>query len=85
MKEFKDAFIRDNAHYFLLGYLHDTDFEPIYRRHLEKYDEKSGLPIFKSSWLTKDQVFELLKEALEYYENTTENITLESIEKYGER
>ena len=82
MKEFKDALILDNVHYFLLGYLHDTGFEPIYRRKLEKYDEKSGFPIFKSSWLTKDQVFELLQEAIEYYKNNTKEISLENIDKY---
>ena len=85
MKEFKDAFINDNVHYFLLGYINETNFEPIYKRHLEKYDEKTGRPMFKSNWLTKEQVFELLQEALEYYKKTSEEITLENIEKYAER
>ena len=83
MKEFKDAFIMDNAHYFLLGYLQDTKFEPIYKRKLEKYDEVTGFPIFTISWLTKEQVFELLNEAIEYYKSHAEEITLENIDKYS--
>lgn len=83
MKEFQDAFIMDNVHYFLLGYLHDTGFEPIYKRKLEKYDQKTGLPIFSTEWLTKEQVFELLNEALEFYKSHTEEITLENIEKFS--
>lgn len=82
MKEFKDTLIHDNVHYFLLGYLHDTAFEPIYRRKLEKYDENTGRPQFTTEWLTKDQVFELLAEAIEYYKKNTKEITLENIEKY---
>ena len=82
MKEFKDAFISDNAYYFLLGYLNETKFQPIYNRHLEKYDEKTGHPTFCTSWMTKEQAFELLEEAIKYYFTMTEEITLENIEKY---
>ena len=82
MKEFKDALISDNIHYFLLGYLHDTKFEPIYKRKLEKYDEKTGFPQFRTEWLTKEQVFELLQEALDFYKNDTKEISLENIETY---
>lgn len=82
MKEFKDALISDNIHYFLLGYLDDTKFEPIYKRKLEKYNEKTGFPIFCTEWLTKEQVFELLQEALDFYKNDAKEISLENIETY---
>lgn len=82
MREFKDTLIADNVHYFLLGYLHDTGFEPIYKRKLEKYDEKTGHPQFSTEWLTKDQVFGLLQEALEFYKNDAKEVTLENIDKY---
>lgn len=85
MKEFKDAFISDNAYYFLIGYLNETDFEPIYRRHLEKYDPSTGRPQFHSEWLTEEQFFDILQEAVEYYKAHAEDITLDNIEKYGEK
>lgn len=85
MKTIKDKFVPDDLWYFVLAYLDRTRYQPIYDRHLEKYDEKTGFPVFTISWLTSDIFEELAHEAVLYYMQKMEDITLENIDKYGDK
>ena len=66
MKEIKDRFVPANAWYFVCGYLNDTRYEPIFRRHLERYSDEAKdmygnpTPMYKMAWMD----FELFKEIL---------------------
>jgi len=85
MKAIKDKFVPDDIWYFVLGYLNRTMYQPIYDRKLEKYDPKTGFPMFTMDWLPYD-VFEVLAhEAVLYYMHHAEDITEENIDKYAER
>lgn len=85
MKEIKDKFVPDHAWYFVLAYLHDTRFQPIYDRKLEKYDEKTGFPVFQIGWVDWETFKELLNEAVAYFTEHAEDITEENIDKYAEK
>jgi len=85
MKAIKDKFVQSDIWYFVLSYLHDTNYAPIYRRKLEKYDEKTGRPMFKMDWLDMKTFEELAKEAVTWYCTIrTEEMTEENIEKFAE-
>ena len=85
MKTIKDKFVPDDLWYFVLAYLNRTRYQPIYDRHLEKYDEKTGFPQYSMSWMESD-LFEILAhEAVIYYMQHMEDITLENIDKYGDK
>ena len=88
MKEIKDRFVPANAWYFVCGYLNDTRYEPIFRRHLERYsDEEKDMygnptPMYKMAWMDFDLFKEILHEAGEYYASKAEEMTEENIEKF---
>lgn len=90
MKEIKDRFVRSNAWYFVIGYLNDTHYEPILRRHLERYDENNkdmyGHPTwsYHMEWMDFELFKEIFQEALAYYTSTAEEMTDENIKKYFE-
>lgn len=85
MKEIKDKFVPDILWYLVSEYLHDTYFAPIYRRKLEKYDEKTGRPYFSLKWVDFKTFDELTKEALNWFWLSCEDITEETIDKYAEK
>ena len=89
MKALKDKFVSDHLWYLVLAYLHNVKFKWVYDRHLERYDESlpvhQRFPQFQLEWLTYDQFQELVKDAVEHFQNQTEDITEETIEKYAEK
>lgn len=86
MKPLKDKFVSDYLWYLVLSYLHEVKFKWVYDRHLERYDESvpihRRLPMFKLEWLDYGQFQELVKDAVEHFQNQTEDITEENIDKY---
>ena len=91
MKEIKDRFVPANAWYFVIGYLNDTRYEPILKRHLERYDENVkdmyGHPTWRyhMEWMDFELFKELLQEAFEFYTSNAVEITEETIGKYAEK
>ena len=91
MKEIKDRFVPANAWYFVCGYLNDTRYEPIFRRHLERYSDEAKdmygnpTPMYKMAWMDFELFKEILREAGDYYASKAEEMTDENIEKYLER
>jgi len=89
MKALKDKFVSDHLWYLVLSYLHQVKFKWVFDRHLERYDESLPIhqrfPQFQLEWLTYDQFQELVKDAVEHFQNQTEDITEETIEKYAEK
>ena len=83
MKEIKDKFVSDHLFYLVLAYLDATDYEPIYKRKLEKYESNLTPPIFSLTWVDYSVFKELVSEAVSYFESKSEDITEETIEKYG--
>ena len=83
MKELKDKFVSDHLYYLVLQYINDTEFEPIYKRHLERYESNLTPPTFSLSWVDYSVFKELVSEAVSYFESKSEEITEETIEKYG--
>lgn len=86
MKALKDKFVSDHLWYLVLAYLNQVKFKWVYDRHLERYDESvpihRRLPMFKLEWLDYGQFQELVKDAVEHFQNQTEDITKENIDKY---
>lgn len=86
MKPLKDKFVSDHLWYMVLSYLNEVRYKWVYDRHLERYDETvpvhRRLPMFKLEWLNYEQFKELVKDAVEHFENQTEDITEENIDKY---
>ena len=86
MKALKDKFVSDHLWYLVLAYLNQVKFKWVYDRHLERYDESvpihRRLPMFKLEWLDYGQFQELVKDAVEHFQNQTEDITEENIDKY---
>lgn len=91
MKEIKDRFVPANLWYFVCGYLNDTRYQPIFDRHLERYDEKvlgpygKPAPQYQMAWMDFELFQELAKEAVEYYASNAVEITEENIDKYAEK
>ena len=86
MKALKDKFVQSDIWYFVASYLHDTNFTPIFRRKLEKYDKETGRPQFKMEWLDMQTFEELAKEAVTWYCTIrTEDMTEENIDKFAEK
>ena len=86
MTPLKDKFVSDHLWYLVLSYLNQVHFKWVYDRHLERYDESvpihRRLPMFKLEWLDYEQFQELVKDAVEHFQNQTEDITEENIDKY---
>ena len=86
MKALKDKFVSDHLWYLVRAYLNQGKFKWVYDRHLERYDESvpihRRLPMFKLEWLDYGQFQELVKDAVEHFQNQTEDITEENIDKY---
>ena len=86
MKALKDKFVSDHLWYLVLAYLHEVKFKWVYDRHLERYDENQPvhmrLPMFHLEWLDYEQFQELVKDVIEHFQNQTEDITEENIDKY---
>ena len=91
MKALKDKFVSDHLWYLVLAYLHEVKFKWVFDRHLERYDYDESVPVhqrfpqFQLEWFTYDQFQELVKDAVEHFQNQTEDITEETIEKYAEK
>ena len=86
MKVLKDKFVSDHLWYLALAYLNEVDLKWVYDRHLERYDESVPIhqrrPMFHLGWLNYEQFQELIKDAVEHFQNQTKDITEENINKY---
>lgn len=86
MKALKDKFVSDHLWYMVLAYLQEVKYKWVYDRHLERYDETLPIhqrfPMFHLGWLDYEQFQELVKDAVEHFQNQTEDITEENIDKY---
>lgn len=91
MKEIKDRFVPSSIWYFVCGYLNDTNYEPIFRRHLERYSDDAKdmygnpKPMYKMAWMDFGLFQEVAEEAVKYYASMSEEMTEENIEKYLEK
>lgn len=70
MKQLKDKKVSDHLFYFVLAYLDETDYNPIYDRHLEQYNE-DGRPRFSLRDVEYSIFKELVDEAVVYFKNQT--------------
>ena len=75
MKAIKDKIVMSDVYYFVLAYLHATDFAPIKSRNLCEFDKTNGRMIFKMDMLDYLTFKEMLSKS--------ENLTLENIDKYN--
>ena len=89
MKALKDKFVSDHLWYLALAYLDAVDLKWVYNRHLERYDESVPIhqrrPEFHLDWLNYEQFQELIKDAVEFFQNQSEDITEETIDKYAQK
>jgi hypothetical protein len=83
MKEIKDKFVSDYLFYLVLAYLDATNHEPIYKRKLERYEGYPTRPMFSLRWVDYFIFKELVSEAVSYFESKSEDISEETVEKYG--
>ena len=65
MKTLKDIKVSDHLFYLVLAYLDETGCEPIYKRHLETYE--NGRPMFSLRTVSYDIFIELVDEAVIYF------------------
>lgn len=82
MKAIKDKIVISDAYYFVLAYLHATDFAPIKSRNLCEFDKITGRPIFKMDMLDYETFKELFNDGMNWMLNKSEDLTLENIDKY---
>lgn len=82
MKSIKDKIVMSDIYYFVLAYLHATDFAPIKSRNLCEFDKTTGRPIFKMEMVDYETFIELLHEGVDWMLSKSENLTLENIDKY---
>lgn len=82
MKAIKDKIVMSDAYYFVLSYLHATDFEPIKSRGICEFDPKTGRPIFKMEMVDYATFIELFHDGVDWMLNKSEELTLENIDKF---
>ena len=83
MKAIKDKIVMSDAYYFVLAYLHVTDFAPIKSRNLCEFDKTNGRMIFKMDMLDYLTFKEIFNEGMNWMLSKSENLTLENIDKYN--
>jgi hypothetical protein len=83
MKAIKDKIVLSDAYYFVLDYLHATDFHPIMERGLCEYDKMTGRPIFKMEMVDYATFTELFREGMDWMLGKSEDLTLENIDKFN--
>lgn len=81
MKAIKDKIVMSDVYYFVLAYLHDTDFAPIKSRGICEFDPKTGRPLFKMDMLDYATFLEIFHEGADWMFCKTEDLTLENIDK----
>ena len=82
MKAIKDKIVMSDAYYFVLAYLHATDFTPIKSRNLCEFDKTTGRPIFKMDMLDYATFIELFHDGMDWMLSKSEDLTLENIDKH---
>lgn len=82
MKAIKDKIVMSDAYYFVLAYLHATDFAPIKSRNLCEFDKTTGRPIFKMEMVNYTTFIELFREGVDWMLSKSEDLTLENIDKH---
>lgn len=83
MKAIKDKIVMSDAYYFVLAYLHATDFAPIIKsRNLCEFDKTTGRPIFKMEMVDYETFIELLHDGVDWMLSKSEDLTLENIDKH---
>ena len=83
MKAIKDKVVMSDAYYFVLAYLHATDFAPIKSRNLCEFDKTNGRMIFKMDMLDYFTFKEIFNEGMNWMLSKSDNLTLENIDKYN--
>ena len=83
MKAIKDKVVMSAAYYFVLAYLHATDFAPIKSRNLCEFDKTNGRMIFKMDMLDYLTFKEIFNEGMNWMLSKSDNLTLENIDKYN--
>ena len=83
MKAIKDKIVIADAYYFVLGYLHATNFAPIESRGICAFEQKSGRPIFKMDMLDYATFKELFNDGMNWMLSKSEDLTLENIDKHN--
>lgn len=83
MKAIKDKVVMSDAYYFVLAYLHATDFAPIKSRNLCEFDKTNGRMIFKMDMLDYLTFKEIFNEGMNWMLSKSDNLTLENIDKYN--
>lgn len=82
MKAIKDKIVMSDAYYFVLAYLHATDFAPIKSRGICEFDPKTGRPIFKMDMINYTTFIELFHDGMDWMLSKSEDLTLENIDKH---
>jgi len=71
MKQLKDKQVSDHLFYLVLAYLDETDWKPVFNRHLEQYNE-DGRPVVSLMRSVEYSVFEeLIGEAVVWFKSQT--------------
>jgi len=83
MKAIKDKIVMSDAYYFVLAYLHATDFAPIKSRNSCEFDKTTGRPIFKMDMLDYMTFKELFHDGMDWMLSKSEDLTLENIDKHN--
>ena len=83
MKAIKDKIVMSDAYYFVLAYLHATDFAPIKSRNLCEFDKTNGRMIFKMDMLDYLTFKEIFNEGMNWMLSKSDDLTLENIDKYN--
>lgn len=83
MKAIKDKIVLSDAYYFVLDYLHATDFHPVIGRGICEYDDLTGRPIFKMEMVDYATFTELFREGMDWMLGKSEDLTLENIDKFN--
>lgn len=82
MKAIKDKIVMSDAYYFVLAYLHATDFAPIKSHGICDFDKTNGRPIFKMEMVDYTTFIELFHEGVDWMLSKSEDLTLENIDKH---
>ena len=83
MQAIKDKIVMSDAYYFVLAYLHTTDFAPIKSRGICEFDPKTGRPIFKMDMLDYETFVDIFHEGVDWMLSKSEDLTLENIDKFN--
>ena len=83
MTAIKKKLVMSDAYYFVLAYLHATDFAPIKSRNLCEFDKTNGRMIFKMDMLDYLTFKEIFNEGMNWMLSKSDNLTLENIDKYN--